>query len=265
MEENKELIVEKNNDELVKQISDEVVKSIKKELPRTSRGSFLSWIDIIKLGLIVLIVFIGFDFYKGLGKNKEVIAPVEDHDVTLDNNGFLGFTAADFENVILGAAEKKALLIVDEQELSVPSVIVKTGAFNWGIFSKNQSVIYYGMGQYTVDLQDIKSGDINVDDESHVITVKIPHVTLHNVFFDTTKTVFGDTEKGLLAFGDIKLTAEQNNQIEQEAVSKLTERASQEDCMKKADGFAKYVLRDFFETFTDEISHSYRVKIEFKD
>ena len=86
MEENKELIVEKNNDELVKQISDEVVKSIKKELPRTSRGSFLSWIDIIKLGLIVLIVFVGFDFYKGLGKNKEVIAPVEDHDVTQSLN-----------------------------------------------------------------------------------------------------------------------------------------------------------------------------------
>lgn len=193
------------------------------------------------------------------------VAPVEDHDLTLENNGIMGFTAADFEEVIVGAAEKKALLIVDEQELSVVSDITQAGFLNWNIFSKNQSVTFYGTGQYTVDLSDIKSSDISVDDDAHTITVKIPHVELHAVVLDPNKTVFGDTDKGLLAFGDIKLTAEQNNQIIAEGEAKLWDRGLESDLMDKADSFAKYVLRDFFETFTDEVSNTYKVKIEFKD
>lgn len=265
MEENKVVETESvENEKLVNEISEKVIKGIKKDLPKGGK-SFLSLMDILKLGLIVMLVLWGYDFYKGYKFNTGTVEPVEDHDLTLENNGLLGFTAVDFENVILGAAEKKALLIVDEQELSVPSVIVKAGAFNWNILSKNQSVTYYGVGQYTVDLSKIKGSDITVNDDAHTVTVTIPHAELHNVFFDSNKTVFGDVEKGLLAFGDIKLTAEQYNAIEVEAVEKLTERASEEDCLTKADNFAKYVLRDFFETFTDEVSNSYKVKVEFKD
>ena len=119
------------------------------------------------------------------------------------------------------------------------------------------------MAQYTVDLSKLSKGDIKVDDDSHTITVNVPAVELHNVTFDPHKTVLGDSKNGLLAFGKVKLDMEQQAKFEAAAVDELTKKAEQEESFNKAREFAKYSLRDFFETTIESVTNSYKVKVNF--
>lgn len=239
--------MEEKDKELAKQISDEVVKEIKKELPKKPIGRYYDIVkDLITVGLILLVVFYGIKLYKGFEMNTKILEPVENHDLTIDNNGFLGYTAVDFEEAVLGTAKKEALLVVDEQEISVVTTTTKAGLFNLGVFSKNQSVTFVGMSQYAVDLKKLTKENISVDNESHTVTVKVPHAEFHLVKIDHNKTIFADTEKGLLAFGDIKMTQEESNEIEKEATARLEDKAKELEPMKKADQYALYVLRDLW-------------------
>lgn len=256
--------MDEKDKELAKEISTEVVSQMKKSMPKTSIFTMIK--DLISIALIIVVVIFGVKIYNGLGFNgpKEV-APVEEHDVTLDNKGFLGFTVADFEDVVVGAATKEALLMVTEQEVSVVTTITQTGLFNWNVFTKNQPVTYYGDAEYTVNLKDITGQSISVDNDTNTVTIKVPHVEMHKVAFNPTKTKLGDPDKGLLAFGDIKLDQDQQKEVETGAIEKLTSRAKEADLMNKADEYAIYVLRDFFETAIGSVAKTYRVKIEFAD
>ena len=81
--------------------------------------------------------------------------------------------------------------------------------FDWGVFNKEQALTIHGMGQYTIDLTQITSKDIQLNEKTYELTIQIPHAVLHNTNFDPEKTEISDTKKGWLAFGDIKLNQEQ--------------------------------------------------------
>ena len=258
--------IEKNNEELAKAVSDQVVEQMRKEFPKYSFGrKYNIFRDFVSLVLIAAILLCGFNWYKQYKWDTSILKSVEGYDLTVDNNGILGYTAVDFADVIVGSSARQALLIVDEQELSAPTVVTQAGLFKLGIFSKNQSVIYNGTAQYTVDVSRITSDRIEVDAASHTITITVPYPELHAVIFDPANTVVGDTEKGLLAFGDIKMTVEESKTVEAEAVARLTEKANDEKCLAKAVDYGRYVLRDFYETAIEAITKSYKVKIIFDE
>ena len=221
--------------------------------------------DVITIVLIIVIAIIGLRIYDGLKKNTDILEPVENHDLTLDNNGIFGYKVADFEDAILGSAKREALLIVDEQDISIVTTTTQAGLFNLDIFSKNQSVTFMGKSQYTVDLSKLNSNCISVDNDSRTVEIKVPHAQFHDVVIDYNQTKFSDTEKGLLAFGDIKMSQEQINEITKTAKEKLTEKAQEKEPLAKADQYATYVLRDLFEKSISSITNSYKVKIEFVD
>lgn len=190
--------------------------------------------------------------------------PIENHDLTLDNNGIFGFTVADFKEPILGESTRQKLLIVEEQEVYVNTSITETGLFSWGIFNKEQALTIHGMGQYTIDLSKITSDDIRLDERTYELTIQIPHATLHNVDFDPEKTEIGDTKKGWLAFGSIKLDQEQQKQFEMEANKKLKDKLSEAERFEEADRFAKLSAYEVYQPVVRSISPAYKVVIEFK-
>ena len=261
MEENKV-----NNEELAKAVSDQVVEQIRSEMPKyTFSRKYNIFKDVMSVILVIAVLLGGYNWYRQYKRDTSILKSVEGYDLTVNNNGILGYTAVDFADVIVGASERQALLIIDEQELSAPSIITQAGLFKLGIFSKNQSVVYNGTAQYTVDISRITADKISVDAANHTITVTVPYPQLHAVIFNPANTVFGDTEKGLLAFGDIKMTGEQFSTIEAEAVSRLTEKANDPAVLRKAISYGSYVLRDFYETAIDAITKSYKVKIVFEE
>lgn len=219
--------------------------------------------DIVTLVLIIFLAIIGLKIYDGLKKNTDILKPVDNHDLTVENNGILGYKVVDFEDAILGASKRQSLLIVDEQDISLVTTTTQSGLFNLGIFSKNQSVTFIGKAQYTIDLSSITSNCISVDNTSRVVTIKVPHAQFHDVVIDYNQTKFSDTEKGLLAFGDIKMSQEQINEITKTAIEKLEEKASENEPLAKADQYGQYVLRDLYEKSISSVNSTYRVKIIF--
>lgn len=242
---------------LDKEDKTEIESVIKKSVKKANRTNRLvGWIKTIII--IALIAAVGFYAYKNLkdsvDRNFAVLAPVDSHDLTLENNGIFGYTAADFADVIIGESTRQNQLIVDEQEVSVPTTITDTGFLNLGIFSKNQNLTLYGTGIYTIDLSTMTADDVTLDSSNFTITITVPYPTLHSVNFEPDKTVIGDTERGWLAFGNINMDAEQTKKFETEANSRLSDRLSQDDCLDKAARYAKLSATELYQPVIESIS-----------
>ncbi len=217
------------------------------------------------LGILIGALGLWFLMPKQPSSPEPAPAAVEDADVTLDNNGILGFTAADFQEAVLSAASEHQELIVMEQPLSITTTITKAGLGNLAIFAKIKEVTYYGTGVYTVDLSGMKEDRILVDEETCTVTVRIPHTVLQYVNPELSKTEFEDTENGLLAFGDLKLTPEETNLLEQSVYRAMEERLDSQDLYLEADRFAELKTWEIFQPLVSAVSPMYRVAIEFTD
>lgn len=213
--------------------------------------------------ILALIGGITLHFYNQAQANKPV-APIEGHDLTLSNEGIFGFTVADFEEPILGNATRQKLLIVEEQDIYNNTTITDTGLFNLGIFNKQQALTIHGTGQYTIDLTQIAKEDISLNEQTYELTIHIPHAKLHQVVFDPSKTEIGDSKNGWLAFGEIKLSPDQQKAFESKAVDILTGKLNEAERQEEADRFAKLSAYETFQPLVKAVSPAYKVIIEFK-
>lgn len=251
---------------IAKSVDESVERAFKKYRVSPNHRVSLKYITKIAIALIAIAMLVigGKIWSDRLDANKKV-APVEDHDLTLSNNGIFGFTAADFETPILGVASRQKLLIVEEQEAYVNTTITDTGLFNWGIFNKQQALTIHGTGQYTIDLSKITNQDIQLNEEAYELTIRIPHPELHATNFDPSKTEVGDSQNGWLAFGNITLTNEQHKEFETTALQKLNEVLMQSERFTEADRFAKLSAYETYQAVAKTISPAYRVVIDFQE
>lgn len=176
---------------------------------------------------------------------------------------FTGYTAADFQDAILGEASQHQELVVMEQPLEIPTTLTKSGLGGFSVFSKVKNINYAGTGVYTVDLKNIDADHIQVIEDSSTVVVTIPHAALQYTIVDYDKITFDDTDKGLLAFGDITLTAEQQNELEKSVKSAMEERLLQDDILSKADEFAVMKTWEVFQPLVTAVSPEYKVEISF--
>lgn len=243
-----------------KELKELITDAVKKGVKKGGRGSF-------KLNLILLIIVIAFacifvyQQYSAIHKNMTKADPVGDHDLTLENKGILGYKAADFGRVIIGKSTKEKKLIVDTREVSVPTAITKAGPGGLGIFTKTQNETVFGTGEYTVDLSEIDQDDIRLNESNFTVTVTVPYPELNKVSFEPSKTVIGDTDQGWLAFGSVKMTAEEQKEFETAAVNKLTERLNESDCFEEAGRLAKLSILELLQPVVEEVSPAYKVDI----
>ncbi len=214
------------------------------------------------LGMAFLIL-IGNISANGLFGKKEITITTPDS--VLDTGSINNYTAADFKNAILGEAMQKKELIVMEQSLKIPTTFSKAGLFDFPIFSKVKNVVYYGTGVYTIDLSKLDENSISVDMESNIVSIEIPHTCLQYINPDLDKTEFEDTEKGLLSFGDIKLTTEEQNQVEQASLNMMRDRLIQSELFTKADNFASNNVWQLFQPIVNTVSPDFSVVVLFDE
>lgn len=223
----------------------------------------IRWNDFLKGALIgllcgMLIAYFILDrMYQNM-MNAQTETPVETEEPS-------GPSSVEFEEAVLEAASEHSELIVMEQPLSIPTTITKSGLGNLAIFSKVKDVTYYGTGVYTVDLSKIDAKHIRTDLFNRTVNILIPHAVLQYVNPDLSRTEFQDTEKGWLAFGDIKLTTEESNELEKSVMSAMEERLNQDDLLIQADEFAVLKTWEIFQPIIASVSPEYTVEMEFSE
>lgn len=217
-------------------------------------------------GLIVGVI-IGVILASVFGLKDQLLGTVEttkeSADAVIDET-FTGYTAVDFKDAILGEASQHQEIIVMEQPLEIATTITKAGLGNLSVFSKVKNINYAGTGVYTVDMKSFSEDNVEVNEDDKKITVKIPHSTLQYTNIDYDSVEFEDTEKGLLAFGDLSLTTEQQNTLEQSIVSAMKEKLETEELLSKADEFAKMSVWNMFQPLVTSISPEYILEVEFE-
>ena len=250
---------------------EELLKKVEKAAEKGASKSSLKQAFISSLPTIIVIAVLAWmivpkinalnDGLKGFFKFDE---PVADHDMTIDNDGIFGYTAADFEEAILGDSSKLKKLEVYEQKVSDVATLTDTGLANWSIFTKTQLITYNGSVVYTVDLGQLRKSDINFNEEEKTITLKIPHANQEQINIPEDQIQFGDTNKGILAFGDITMTAEQAAAVQAEARIRMQEKLDNEKTIDVADRFAKLVVWELYNPIIKGVSGEYSLNVEFK-
>ncbi len=220
---------------------------------------------LIVIGLLAYFVLPKINaFNAGMESIFHVEDPAESHDLVVEDNGILGYTAADFEDAILGDQSKLKKLEVMSQKVSDVSTITEAGFLNWGIFSKNQLITYNGTAIYTVDLSQLKASDIVFDEEQKIITVKIPHAAQEEINIPENEIQFGDTHGGLLAFGDLKMTPEQAAQVQAGARGKMEQKLAEDHVQETADRFAKLAVWELYSPIVKGVARDYSLEVEFR-
>ena len=102
-----------------------------------------------------------------------------------------------------------------------------------------------------------------IDEENKIVKIYINHAVLQYTNIDYDNMKFEDTEKGLLSFGDISLTMEQQNTLEKSVIDSMNDTLTKSSIMNQADEFAKMKTWEIFQPLVSAVSQEYIVEIEF--
>lgn len=172
----------------------------------------------------------------------------------------MGYSKIDFTNAVLGKAREEAKLIVLEQDVEVESEISNALA-NLAVFKKAKTIHSEGTGYYTVDLDGFSEDNVSVDMEKKKVTVTIPKAVLDHSAVDPDKTTFEKTDHAILGFGDVKLTQEQQNELDRSIKKAMSEVLDTDKQLKKADELACLKVRSLLQPVVSAVSNDFVVEV----
>ncbi len=216
-------------------------------------------------GILFFAIVIGILFL--LPKIKSFISPDVNIDLpdsfsSLLPDETMGYSKIDFSTAILGESREKSDFVVLEQDITITTRVSQALA-NLALFEKSQVIRSFGTGVYTVDLSALSDSDIDLDNDLALITIYIPHATLAYVTVDVEKTEFEETQKAIFAFGEIKLSNEQLNLLEQNIQDAMQAELETQNMLDKADVHALSQVRDLFSPIVRSVAPEYSVEIKF--
>ena len=221
--------------------------------------------------LLIILLGVGYVGYQAINMknsfegllNRE--SPAEAHDLVLEDNGILGYTAADFQEAILGDSTKLKKLEVYSQEISDMAELTQSGLLNLSVFKKCQFITYNGTAVYTVDLSKLKKNSVTLDEEKLVVTLRIPHAKQERINIPSDKISFGDIKKGILALGKMNVTPQQMTQVQTEAENKMIEKLESSHAIDEADRFAKMAVWEIYQPMINKVATGYSLEVLFVD
>lgn len=234
---------------------------------RRGIGPFELLKTLILIALIAGVGWMVFRFKNFTGDLKDLVSrevPVEERDLTLENRGILGYTAADFQEAILGDSQQLKKLEVYSTDISGAATLVDTGLAKLKVFTKTQLLNYKGTVTYTVDLGELSKDDITLDEEDMTVHLKIPHAVQEDININENDLEVGDVDRGLLGIGEISMTAEENQQLQSEARAKMQEKLDEENTIAEADRFAKMSVWEIYQPIIDKVTTGYSLEVEFE-
>lgn len=221
--------------------------------------------------LAIVLTAAGYVAYQGIKMKQNltdlfhVEASVGSHDLVLENHGIFGYTAVDFQEAILGETKQQKELVVYTAEISDAITVTDTGLANLSIFNKYQLVTYHGTATYMVDLSKLRAEDITVDEDNNVITLKIPHAVRGEIVVPPNEMELGDVDRGLLAFGDVETSLQDEKEVLTQAVNNMKEKLTELNQDEEADRFAKLSVWEVYQPIVKSVAKDYSLEVVFQD
>lgn len=172
-------------------------------------------------------------------------------------------TVAEFQPVILEKFREESELVVSSVETTETLDLKQMGIFDWSILNKTQTLTYRGSGDFYVDLSSLGEKNIRLDNAKKAVVIEIPRTKMAPVEIDPEKFEAGETRKGMLAFGELKFTPQEYNDLEKEVRSRVYNAVHTESNLKKADEYAVSEMKKLYEPVVRLIDDDYTVEIEF--
>ena len=222
---------------------------------------------LIFLAMFVAIGLMFIKFQNLSGSIRGIIdrdIPIEGRDLTLENNGVLGYIAADFQDAILGDSQQLKKLEVYSTDISGAATLVDTGLANLKVFTKTQLINYKGTVTYTVNLGELSKDDITLDEDAMKVHLRIPHAVQEEININENDIEVGDVERGLLGIGEINMTTEEIQEVQSEARNKMQEKLDEENVIAEADRFAKMSVWEIYQPIIDKVTTGYSLEVEFE-
>lgn len=170
-------------------------------------------------------------------------------------------TVAEFFEPIIRSHGKESRLIVHTVQMSETISIANEGLGGWAWTSAYQKISYEGEAQYTVDLSQLTPEDFVVNNEDKTLTVRIPYAELSPINVPPEKIRFHTLEKGWAAPRDIKLTAEQNTQLEIQVCNKMKSKLIDDDVIADANESAKNAVGELLSTTVKSVAPEFSIII----
>ncbi|MFL0253322.1 DUF4230 domain-containing protein [Clostridium neuense] len=165
------------------------------------------------------------------------------------------------KDTVIKKIHQKQKLITTEVEISEKTTIDNSWG-NLDIFKKMQNISFTGKGVYVVDLSLLKSSNIYIDSNNNILAIKIPKPKVELVTIDESKTVYETPEKGLLRFGDIKLTAQEHEVMVENVKKAMLEKMNETEYSNKAIINSRKSMETIIKSILNSNS-KYTIKIEF--
>ena len=205
------------------------------------------------------------NFQQGIQSQLDMDASAETHDLVLEDEGPMGYTATDFADAVFGDPVQLKKIEVYEAKLSDAVTLTETGLGNLSIFTKTQVITYNGTATYTVDLSGLTEDSIVVDEGEKIVILTIPHAVCGTINIPSNEMVIGDTDRGWLAFGDIQMSADQMAKVETEARGRMEAKLQELNEGEAADRFATMTIWEMYQPVISSVSPEYRLSVRFAD
>jgi hypothetical protein len=168
------------------------------------------------------------------------------------------------EETLVNEIQRKQELITLEVQMTEKVTLNDS----WGsldIFKKLQSISYSGTGTYTVDLSSLKAENITIDDKLKKVTVKVAPPNIKGVSINEEKTEYQTPENGLLRFGEIKLTPEENQMLIRNVKERMLNKMSEQDFTSEAKASTERTIKDLIQSIVlSKTTEAYNIEVLFR-
>lgn len=173
----------------------------------------------------------------------------------------MGYKTTQIQEAVLMDTRDKSEFIVLNQDIKI-DIQISQMLWNIPIFEKTQVIHAFGTGAYGLDLSDIASGSMEVNHNLRVVTITLDHASLLYIEPDYMKTQYEDTQHALLAFGDIKMTQEQQTVVNQEIKDAMKDALNTQELLSRADEESKEKVEKLLEPLIHGIVPTYSIVIQ---
>ena len=164
------------------------------------------------------------------------------------------------KETLVSDIKQKQKLITTEVELK-ETITVDNSWGDWTIFKKIQNINFVGTGIYSVDLSNLSSKSLDI--KNNIITVTLPYPAVEMINTDPDKTSYEKTDNGILRFGEIKLSTEDQQLLQKTVESKMKDKMLETQYYDTAISNSEKSMVNLIKSIVNSTNPSYTIKIKF--